>query len=46
MADDGEMKEDVKVPEGEVGKKITDLFESSDKDVCKYTHDSKALNQS
>lgn len=36
MADDGEMKDDVKLPEGETGKKIQDLFDHPDKDACKF----------
>jgi translation initiation factor 5A len=33
MADDGETKDDVKVPEGEVGEKIDKLFTTEEKDT-------------
>lgn len=33
MADDGDTKDDVKVPEGEVGDKITRLFKEEEKDT-------------
>jgi translation initiation factor 5A len=35
MADDGETKDDVKVPEGEVGEKIEKLFRIEEKDTSK-----------
>lgn len=35
MADDGETKDDVKVPDGEVGDKITKLFTEEEKDTSK-----------
>jgi hypothetical protein len=35
MADDGEMKDDVKMPDGEPGKKIKDLFDHPEKDASK-----------
>jgi hypothetical protein len=35
MADDGETKDDVKVPEGEVGEKIDKLFTVEEKDTSK-----------
>jgi translation initiation factor 5A len=35
MADDGETKDDVKVPEGEVGEKIDKLFTTEEKDTSK-----------
>ncbi len=41
MADDGETKDDVKVPEGEVGEKIDKLFTTEEKDtskICHHTH--------
>lgn len=37
MADDGDTKDDVKVPEGEVGDKITRLFKEEEKDTS-MTH--------
>lgn len=37
MADDGETKDDVKVPEGEVGEKIEKLFRQEEKDTSKRT---------
>ena len=36
MADDGETKDDVKVPEGEVGDKIEKLFRTDEKDTSKW----------
>ena len=33
MADDGETKDDVKVPDGEVGEKIEKLFKLEEKDT-------------
>ena len=36
MADDGETKDDVKVPEGEVGEKIEKLFTTEEKDTSKF----------
>ena len=41
MADDGETKDDVKVPEGEVGDKIEKLFKTEEKDTSKGFPDSK-----
>ena len=35
MGDDGETKDDVKVPEGEVGEKIEKLFKVEEKDTSK-----------
>jgi len=35
MADDGETKDDVKVPDGEVGDKIEKLFKTEEKDTSK-----------
>ena len=37
MADDGETKDDVKVPDGEVGDKINKLFKEDEKDTSKST---------
>ena len=36
MADDGETKDDVKVPEGEVGEKIEKLFKVDEKDTSEF----------
>ena len=33
MSEDGETKDDVKVPEGEVGEKIEKLFRTDEKDT-------------
>ncbi|KAM0282699.1 hypothetical protein ACHAQH_002896 [Verticillium albo-atrum] len=33
MADDGEMKDDVRMPEGEIGEKIKKLFQEEEKDT-------------
>lgn len=38
MADDGETKDDVKVPDGEVGEKIDKLFTVDEKDTSKFTY--------
>jgi translation initiation factor 5A len=38
MADDGETKDDVKVPDGEVGEKIDKLFTTDEKDTSKICH--------
>ena len=35
MSDDGSTKDDVKLPDGEVGDKINKLFVDDGKDVCK-----------
>ena len=35
MADDGETKDDVKVPDGEIGDKIEKLFRTDEKDTSK-----------
>ena len=35
MAEDGSTKDDVKVPEGEVGEKINKLFREDEKDTSK-----------
>lgn len=37
MADDGDTKDDVKVPDGEVGDKITKLFREEEKDTSMST---------
>ncbi len=36
MSDDGETKDDVKVPEGEIGEKIERLFHAEEKDTSKF----------
>lgn len=36
MADDGETKDDVKVPDGEVGEKIEKLFTTDEKDTSEF----------
>ena len=33
MSDDGDTKDDVKVPEGEIGEKMTKLFKVDEKDT-------------
>lgn len=35
MSDDGTTKDDVKIPEGEVGEKIEKLFRTEEKDTSK-----------
>lgn len=37
MADNGDTKDDVKVPEGEVGEKIDKLFRVDEKDTSKFS---------
>ena len=37
MGDDGETKDDVKIPEGEVGEKIEKLFRTEEKDTSKLS---------
>jgi hypothetical protein len=36
MSDDGSTKDDVKMPEGEVGDKIEKLFRTDEKDTSEY----------
>jgi hypothetical protein len=36
MSDDGELKDDVKVPDGEIGDKIEKLFTTEEKDTSTY----------
>lgn len=36
MSEDGTTKDDVKVPEGEVGEKINKLFREEEKDTSEY----------
>jgi translation initiation factor 5A len=36
MSEDGSTKDDVKVPEGEVGEKINKLFREEEKDTSEY----------
>ena len=36
MSEDGTTKDDVKVPDGEVGEKITKLFREEEKDTSVY----------
>ena len=38
MDDSGTTKDDVKVPDGEVGDKIMKLFKTDEKDTSKSTH--------
>lgn len=37
MTDNGDTKDDVKVPEGEIGEKINKLFKEDEKDTSKHT---------
>lgn len=37
MSDDGSTKDDVKLPDGEVGDKINKLFSEDGKDTSKFT---------
>jgi translation initiation factor 5A len=43
MADDGETKDDVKVPDGEVGEKIDKLFTTEEKDTSKFATSAKNM---
>jgi translation initiation factor 5A len=45
MADDGETKDDVKVPEGEVGEKIEKLFTTEEKDTSEPCHSQKSIQK-
>ena len=44
MADDGETKDDVKVPDGEVGDKIDKLFTTDEKDTSKIRYSERTWN--
>lgn len=37
MSDDGDTKDDVKMPDGEVGEKINRLFKTEEKDTSKFS---------
>lgn len=37
MGDDGDSKDDVKLPDGEIGDKITKLFKTEEKDTSQFT---------
>ena len=43
MSDDGSTKDDVKVPEGDVGEKIEKLFRTEEKDTSKLDYLPSAL---
>lgn len=36
MTDNGDTKDDVKVPEGEVGERLVKMFKTDEKDVSKF----------
>jgi translation initiation factor 5A len=38
MKDDGDTKDDVKLPEGDLGVRILKMFREEEKDVSKYSH--------
>lgn len=44
MADDGETKDDVKVPDGEIGDRINKLFTEEEKDTSKPGSYNEALD--
>jgi hypothetical protein len=44
MADDGETKDDVKVPDGEVGDRIEKLFTTEEKDTSKLPTKSQTFH--
>ena len=37
MNDEGDLKDDVRMPEGEIGDKITKFFKTDEKDTSKFT---------
>ncbi len=37
MSDDGDTKDDVKMPDGEIGEKIIKLFKTEEKDTSMWT---------
>lgn len=37
MTDSGDTKDDVKVPEGELGERLNRMFKEDEKDVSKYS---------
>jgi translation initiation factor 5A len=39
MKEDGDTKDDVKVPDNEIGQRITKLFKDEEKDTSKSTSD-------
>ena len=43
MSDDGDTKDDVKIPDGEVGEKITKLFKTDEKDTSESTRQEQAF---
>lgn len=43
MSDDGSTKDDVKLPEGDVGDKIKKLFVEESKDTSKHTYQNSGL---
>ena len=43
MSDDGSTKDDVKVPDGDVGEKIEKLFRTDEKDTSKSDYSPNAL---
>lgn len=43
MSDDGTTKDDVKVPDGEVGDKIEKLFRTDEKDTSKTNSSSRGM---
>jgi translation initiation factor 5A len=45
MGDDGDTKDDVKMPEGEVGEKIVRLFKTEEKDTSKLSRPSSRLDR-
>lgn len=45
MSEDGTTKDDVKVPDGEVGDKINKLFKDEEKDTSKLNRKSTSRNK-
>lgn len=43
MSEDGSTKDDVKVPDGEVGEKINKLFKEDEKDTSTFDWDTQTL---
>lgn len=43
MNDDGDLKDDVKMPDGEIGDKINRLFKTDEKDTSKFYRSSPGI---
>lgn len=45
MSDDGDAKDDVKMPDNDVGEKITKMFREDEKDTSKLTYRSLQIRR-